>query len=122
MRGQRKVSELIKFWHLINVHNSLYYLILQEKFLDEFSKMVPILHSYDRQVPDRNVMVFVPTDELKEEAMKAGAFSAGKILFPFTLLKRLQNIHIKSERNFDENILYSFHQKVDQEFKQHIKQ
>jgi hypothetical protein len=51
--------------------------IFKEKFLDEFSKMVPILHSYDRQVPDRNVMVFVPTDELKEEAMKAGAFSAG---------------------------------------------
>jgi len=52
--------------------------------------MVPILHSYDRQVPDRNVLVFVPTDELKEEALKAGAFLAGKtkykIFFGLTLL------------------------------------
>jgi hypothetical protein len=41
-------------------------LYLQDKYLDGFSKMVPILHAYDRQVPDRTVMAFVPNEELRQ--------------------------------------------------------
>ena len=28
--------------------------------------MVPILHAYDRQVPDRAVMAFVPNEEMRQ--------------------------------------------------------
>lgn len=49
----------------------------KEKYLDGFSKMVPILHAYDRKVPDRTVMAFVPTEELRQEALAAGALHAG---------------------------------------------
>jgi hypothetical protein len=41
-------------------------LFSKDKYLDGFSKMVPILHAYDRQVPDRTVMAFVPNEELRQ--------------------------------------------------------
>ncbi len=45
--------------------------------MDGFSKMVPILHAYDRQVPDRTVMAFVPNEEMRQAALEAGALHAG---------------------------------------------
>lgn len=39
--------------------------------------MVPILHPYDRKVPDRTVVFLVPTEELQKEALEAGAHFAG---------------------------------------------
>ena len=33
--------------------------------------MVPILHAYDRQVPDRTVMAFVPNEELRQVTFAA---------------------------------------------------
>ncbi len=39
--------------------------------------MVPILHAYDRQVPDRTVMAFVPNEEMRQAALEAGALHAG---------------------------------------------
>ncbi len=39
--------------------------------------MVPILHAYDRKVPDRTVMAFVPNDALRQAALDAGALHAG---------------------------------------------
>ena len=49
----------------------------QDKYLDGYSKMVPILHAYDRKVPDRTVMAFVPNEELRQAALEAGALHAG---------------------------------------------
>ena len=41
--------------------------------------MVPILHAYDRQVPDRAVMAFVPNEEMRQTAVEAGAVHAGGV-------------------------------------------
>merc|ERR1719273_306524 len=49
----------------------------KDKFLDIFSKMVPIVHSYDSGVQDRTVMAFVPNAEMEESAKEAGAIRAG---------------------------------------------
>ena len=46
-------------------------LIDEDKYLDGFSKMVPILNAYDRQVPDRTVMAFVPNEELRQVTFAA---------------------------------------------------
>ena len=47
------------------------------KYLDPFSKMVPIIHPYDRGVPDRSVLAFVPNPDMEKEAIEAGALKAG---------------------------------------------
>jgi hypothetical protein len=39
--------------------------------------MVPILKHYERNVPDRNVMAFVATEEKRLDAIQAGASMAG---------------------------------------------
>lgn len=49
----------------------------KDRYLEPFSKMVPIVKSYDRNVPDRCVMCFVPNEELRLAAMQAGAVQAG---------------------------------------------
>lgn len=41
--------------------------------------MVPIIHPYDRKVPDKAIMAFVPTEELRKVALEAGAIQAGKV-------------------------------------------
>jgi len=51
----------------------------KEKYVEEFSRQVPIMHSFDRGVPDRNVLVFVANEEQAAEAMEAGAYKAGDI-------------------------------------------
>ena len=48
-----------------------------DKYLDGFSKMVPIIHPYDRGVPDRTVCAIVPTSEMEDLAIEAGAIQAG---------------------------------------------
>jgi hypothetical protein len=40
--------------------------------------MVPILHAYDRQVPDRTVMAFVP-DEERRQVKSMTFWSKGEI-------------------------------------------
>ena len=49
----------------------------KDKYMDAFSKMIPIIHAYDRGVPDRNVMAFVPNEEMEKVALEAGASKAG---------------------------------------------
>ena len=49
----------------------------QDKYLDEFKKTVPILKTYDRNVPDRVICAFVPGDEARLEALENGAKIAG---------------------------------------------
>ena len=49
----------------------------QDQYLDPFSKMVPIVHPYDRGVADRTVMAFVPNSEIEEIAKEAGAIRSG---------------------------------------------
>jgi len=49
----------------------------KDKFIEEFSRPVPIMHSFDRGVPDRNVLVFTATEEQATEAMEAGAYKTG---------------------------------------------
>ena len=49
----------------------------KEKYLDGFSKMVPIVHPYDRGVPDRSVLAFVPNPVMEKVAIESGAAQAG---------------------------------------------
>jgi len=49
----------------------------QNKYLDGFSKMVPIIYPFDRGVPDRTVCAIVPTPEMEQLAIEAGAIQAG---------------------------------------------
>lgn len=49
----------------------------KDRYLDEFSKTIPIIHHYDRGIPDRMVMAFCPTEEIKAAALEAGASKAG---------------------------------------------
>jgi len=49
----------------------------KEKYIEEFSRPVPIMHSFERGVPDRSVLVFVSNEEQEAEAMEAGAYKAG---------------------------------------------
>jgi len=49
----------------------------KDKYLDVFSKMVPIIHPYDRGVPDRSVLAFVPNPDMEKVAIEAGAAQAG---------------------------------------------
>ena len=39
--------------------------------------MIPIVKAYDRNVPDRQVMCFVPNEEMRLEVLQAGAVMAG---------------------------------------------
>ena len=74
--------------------------------MDGYSKMVPILHAYDRKVPDRTVMAFVPNDELRQAALEAGALHAGgeELILEVTkgridLVSMLSGIHVTSFSN-----------------------
>jgi len=49
----------------------------KDRYLEEFNRPVPIMHSFERGVPDRNVLVFVANEEQAAEAMEAGAYKAG---------------------------------------------
>ena len=49
----------------------------QGRYLDAFTKMIPIVRAYDRNVPDRQVLCFVPDEEKRLEALQAGAVKAG---------------------------------------------
>ncbi len=49
----------------------------KDRYLDGFSKTVPILKAYDRNVPDRQVVVFVPNEDLRLMALQEGALMAG---------------------------------------------
>lgn len=49
----------------------------RERYLDEFSKMAPIIHTFDRGVPDRNVLAFVSDEKQSQDALDAGALRAG---------------------------------------------
>ena len=49
----------------------------KDRFMEGFTKMIPIVRAYDRNVPDRQVLCFVPTEEMKLEALQAGAVKAG---------------------------------------------
>ena len=49
----------------------------KDRYLDGFTKMVPIVKAYDRNVPDRQVLCFVPNEEMRLEALQAGAVKAG---------------------------------------------
>ena len=49
----------------------------KDKYLEEFSKMVPIINQLDPNVAEKSVLAFVPNEEEKEKAMKAGATQAG---------------------------------------------
>jgi len=49
----------------------------KDKYLDGYTKMVNIPHAYERGVPDRNVCALVPTSEMEEKALEAGAVQAG---------------------------------------------
>lgn len=45
--------------------------------MDDFEKMVPLIHSMDPNAPEKTICAFVPNDEEKEKALKAGAIYAG---------------------------------------------
>lgn len=47
------------------------------RYLEEFSKMVPIWHYYDRGVSESTVLAFCSTDEQIHQATEAGALKAG---------------------------------------------
>eukprot|EP00093_Oithona_nana_P008904 08904.XXX_29256_32054_1 [CDS] Oithona nana genome sequencing. len=49
----------------------------KDRYLDAFTKMIPIVKAYDRNVPDRQVMCFVPNEEMRLEVLQAGAVMAG---------------------------------------------
>jgi len=49
----------------------------RERYLDEFSKMVPIINFFDRGVPDRNVLAFVADEKQGQAALDAGAIRVG---------------------------------------------
>ena len=49
----------------------------KDRYIDGFTKMIPIVKYYDRQVPDRVVMCFVPNETMKIEALQNGAKLAG---------------------------------------------
>ena len=49
----------------------------KDRYLDPFHKMMPIIKAYDRKVPNRNVVCFVPTEELRLEVLQNGAAMAG---------------------------------------------
>ena len=49
----------------------------KDRYLDPFHKMMPIIKTYDRKVPNRNVVCFVPTEELRLEVLQNGAAMAG---------------------------------------------
>ena len=49
----------------------------KDRYLDAFTKMIPIVKAHDRNVPDRQVMCFVPNEEMRLEVLQAGAVMAG---------------------------------------------
>ena len=49
----------------------------KDRYMDGFTKMIPIVKAYDRNVPDRQVLCFVPNEEMRLEALQAGAVKAG---------------------------------------------
>ena len=49
----------------------------KDRYLDAFTKTIPIVKAYDRNVPDRQVMCFVPNEEMRLEVLQAGAVMAG---------------------------------------------
>ena len=51
--------------------------ILFFRYIDGFTKTVAIVKPYDRGVPDRNVVCFVPNEDLRLQALQAGAVMAG---------------------------------------------
>ena len=50
---------------------------LFSRYIDGFTKTVAIVKPYDRGVPDRNVVCFVPNEDLRLQALQAGAVMAG---------------------------------------------
>ena len=51
--------------------------ISQDRYLEEFSKMVPIAHQYNPNAIEKEVMVFVADEALQREATEAGAKMVG---------------------------------------------
>ena len=49
----------------------------KERYIDEFTKMVPIMNAYDRGIPDRSVLAFVSNEDQAKLATEAGALRAG---------------------------------------------
>ena len=49
----------------------------KDRFLDGFNKTVAIVKQYERGVPDRNVLCFVPNEEMRIQALQSGAVNAG---------------------------------------------
>jgi len=49
----------------------------KDRYIDGFTKTVAIVKPYDRGVPDRNVVCFVPNEDLRLQALQAGAVMAG---------------------------------------------
>ena len=70
----------------------------KDRYLDGFHKMMPIIKTYDRKVPNRNVVCFVPTEELRLEVLQNGAAMAGGT----ELIKDIQmgRVDIVSSINF----------------------
>ena len=49
----------------------------KDRFLDGFTKTVAIVKPYERGVPVRNVLCFVPNEEMRIQALQSGAIIAG---------------------------------------------
>ena len=49
----------------------------KDRYVDEFNKTVPIVKTYERNMPDRRVVCFVPNEELRIAALQEGAIMAG---------------------------------------------
>ena len=49
----------------------------KDRYLEEFSKMVPIAHQYNPNAIEKEVMVFAASEELQREATEAGAKMVG---------------------------------------------
>ncbi len=49
----------------------------KDKYLDEFQKMVPVVHPFGRNVALKNVCAFVPNEEEEAKAKEAGAALVG---------------------------------------------
>jgi len=49
----------------------------QDKFIDEFSKMVPIYHPFESGLAAKQILVFVEDPEVQKAALDAGASKAG---------------------------------------------
>ena len=85
------LEEAIENWRqlcgptMYDDHNSLIHIKIEfdmraskkDRYVEGFTKMVPIIKPYERNIPDRVVLCFVPTEEMRLEALQNGAVMAG---------------------------------------------